>query len=178
MADEKQFSESEHIAILADRVQKETADLTAERDQLQARITELETKLDVETAAKQAAEQRATEVETSFESFKTEVAEKEQAAARKDERVAKVKEVASHLDDKFFEDEARVARIVAMDEDTFTGYLSDLGATAKVPGNTGSGGVPRETAMAGQSAGGSEPVAKAGQSFLMRQFVAPTQKEG
>lgn len=177
MADETTYSAQEHIAILEDRVARETADLTAERDQLVAEKAELENKLDVETSAKQAAEQRAVEAEKALEGFKAEVADREAAAARKDERVAKVREVASHLDDEFFNDEARVARIVAMDEDGFAGYLDDLSATAKVTGNTTTT-IPRETAMTGEPAKtGSKPV-DTGRSFLMRGFVAPAKTEG
>lgn len=176
MADDKTYSESEHFAILEDRISRETASLTAERDQLATDKTELETKLDVETSARQAAELRATEAENALEVFKTEVSEREAASACKDERVAKVREVASHLEDSFFEDEARIKRIVAMDEDAFAGYLSDLGASTKTPGKTTTG-VPRETAMTGEKVVGEKPAA-AGRSFLMRGFVVPTAQEG
>lgn len=176
MADEKTYSEDEHIAILADRVTRETADLTAERDQLAAEKADLETQLDVETSAKQAAELRATEAEKSLADFKAEVEQREEAAARKDERVAKVREVAAHLDDSFFEDEARIKRIVAMDEEAFTGYLSDLGASTKTPGKTTTD-VPRETAMTGDKVVGAQP-ASSGRNFLMRGFVVPSAQEG
>lgn len=178
MADEKQFSESEHLAILEDRVNRETADVTAERDQLKSEKAELESKLDVETAAKTAAEQRAEKAEADLEAFKTEIVEKEKAAAKKDERLQKVREAAKHLEDSFFEDTTRIERIVAMSDETFEGYVSDLGATAKVAGNSATQTIPRETAMKGAPAGGGEKVAAAGQSFLLRHFVAPTTKEG
>jgi hypothetical protein len=179
MADEKQFSESEHLAILEDRVNRETADVTAERDQLKTEKAELESKLDVETAAKTAAEQRAEKAEADLEAFKAEVVEKEQAAAKKDERLQKVREAAKHLEDSFFEDTTRIERIVAMTDDFFDGYVADLASTAKVAGNTANGGVPRETAMQGAPAGGDEKAAPAGAGFLLRHFVAPTaSKEG
>lgn len=172
MADEKTYSESEHIAILSDRLTKETADLTAERDQLASDKGELETKLDVAESAKQAAEQAAKEAADALEAFKAEAEQEREAAARKDERIAKVKETASHLGDEFFEDEARVNRIVAMKQDEFEGYLGDLASTAKTTTKTTA--VPRETAMAGSApANGTSSVASA---FLLRRYVDPTQE--
>lgn len=169
MADEKTFSESEHIAILADRVRTETADLTAERDQLVDEKTELENKLDVEATAKTAAEQRAADAEKALEDYKAEVDAEREAAAKKDERVAKVREVAGHLADDFFEDAKRLNRIVAMNDEIFEGYLADLGAASKTAPKTTTS-VPRETAMAGAGANSS---ASAGQNFLLRRYIAP-----
>jgi len=170
MADEKTYSEQEHIAILADRVAKETTNLTAERDQLQAEKVELENKLDVELSAREAAEAKATETETSFEAFKTEVTEREAAAARKDERITKLREVAKHLDDEFFADEKRIQRVIAMTEDAFTGYLDDMAVSnGGTPAPTSA---PRQTAMVGEPVTGGAPVV-AGRNFLMRSYVAP-----
>ena len=60
MADEqKSYTEDEHLAILADRVTKETASLTGERDSLKDSHDTLATKLDVETAAKDAEKKEA-----------------------------------------------------------------------------------------------------------------------
>jgi chromosome segregation ATPase len=172
MADEKAYTEAEHIAILSDRVAKETADLNAERDQLSSEKDELATKLDVAESAKLAAEQRATEAEKSLEDYKAEVTTEREAAARKDERLAKVRESADHLGDEFFEDEKRVQRIVAMAEEDFEGYLADLASTSKTTTKTTA--VPRETAMAGASpAEGSNSVAK---DFLLRRYVDNTQE--
>jgi len=180
MAD-KTYTEEEHLAVLEARVNRETADLTAELDQLKSDKAELETKLDVETAAKVAAEQKATQSEEAFAAFKTDIADREAAAAKKDERLTKVRESAKHLDEKFFEDEKRIERIVAMSDENFEGYVSDLASTSvgTTTTTTTTPAVPRETAMKGKSAGGEEKVAAAGASFLLRQFVAPaTTKEG
>jgi chromosome segregation ATPase len=169
MADEKTYSENEHIAILSDRVAKETADLTAERDQLVSDKGELETKLDVAESAKQAAEQKAADAEKALEEFKAQIETEREAAARKDERIAKAKETASHLAEDFFEDEKRVARIVAMADEDFEGYLADLASTSTTTKTTTV--VPRETAMAGQqvAGNGTESVAK---GFLLRRYVS------
>lgn len=166
MADEKAYTEAEHIAILSDRVAKETADLTAERDQLVSDKSELETKLDVTESAKQAAEQKAADAEQALEEFKGQVEQDREAAARKEERIAKCRESAEHLGEDFFKDETRVERIVAMSDEHFEGYLADLSATSTPTTKTA---VPRETAMAGSApAAGGE---SAGKSFLLRRYT-------
>lgn len=169
MADEKTFSEQEHLAILADRVTKETASLTAERDQLASEKTELENKLDVEATAKAAAEKRAEEAEQALDEYKSEVEAERESAKKKDERVAKAREVAGHLADDFFEDDKRVERILAMSDEGFEGYLADLGAASKSAPKTTTT-IPRETAMSGAPA---QQGGKAGRDFFLRGFVAP-----
>ena len=148
--DDRQFSESELTAIVADRVARETADVQAERDQLQASNDDLQNKLDVETSAKEAAEQRAAEAEKSLEDYKAEVESEREQSARKDERIAKVREAADHLSDDFFKDEKRVQRLVAMSDEDFEGYLDDMRQTASSnTKTTRTSEVPRQTAMTG-----------------------------
>ena len=169
MADEKTYTEPEHIAILSDRLAKETADLTAQVDQLTTASTELGNKLDLAESAKVAAEQKVTEAEKSLEDFKAEVTEREAAAERKETRVAKLRESAEHLAEDFFTDETRVARIVAMKDEDFTGYLADLAATGvNAPKATT---VPRETAMQNQVTD-TTTKPSAGKSFLLRRYIA------
>lgn len=171
---ERTFSEQEMTAIIADRVQSETASLTAETDQLKAQVTDLGTKLDVETSAREAAEQRATAAEEGLAAFKAEVEGREAASKRKEERVAAVREAAKHLPETFFEDEARVERIAAYDEDSFTAYLADLAAAA--PKSTGDGTPPRQSAVQGDpiTAPEGEGKAPAARAFLTRGL--PTQE--
>lgn len=169
-AEGRVFSEDEMTAIIADRVQRETASLTEEK-------AELQNKLDVEIAAREAAEQRATAAEKSLEDYKAEVTAREEAAKRKDDRLAKVRESASHLPEEFFTDEDRVARIVAMDEDTFTGYLGDLTAAAvKAPSTTDPSKPPRETAMKGEPVKPTGEPGTAAKAFFFRGLTTP--KEG
>src|SRR3954471_16960016 len=145
MADEKTYAASEHLATLADRVGKETADLTVERDQLLAAKTELENKLDVVESAKTAAEQKAETAEKALVDYKAEVEEQREAAARKDDRIKQIRESAEHLDDAFFNDEARIKRVVSMKDEDFEGYLADIKATANKPAATTTETAPRET---------------------------------
>ena len=171
MADEKTYTEAEHIAILADRVTTETASLTEVNATLVTEKSELQNKLDIAESAKVAAEQRAEKADADLLAFQTRVTEDAAALARKDERLDKVKETAAHLGDDFFTDVDRVARIVAMDEDAFTGYLDDLKATAPAAGTTAP--PPRETAMAGATstaaAAGAGPTAS--RAFLLGRYV-------
>lgn len=169
MADsDKTYSEAEHIAILADRVSTETASLTAERDQLATDKGELATKLDVSESAKTAAEQRAEKAEKDLEDFKAEIQEREAAAARKDERLTKVRESAKHLGEDFFKDEDRVNRIVAMKDEEFAGYLGDIAATSTgAPAR--SVDAPRETAMQGDD--GDKGTTSAARSHLLGRYV-------
>lgn len=168
------FDESEMDLILAERVKSETASLAGERDTLVAEKADLANKLDVETSAREAAEQRATAAEKALEDFKTEITQREEAAQRKTERMSKVREAASHLTDDFFNDESRATRIVAMDEETFEGYLGDLKASA---GPAAASTPPRETAMEGAAASKPNVPAPAAVSFFSR-GLPTAQKEG
>jgi chromosome segregation ATPase len=163
--DEKRFSESEHIAILDDRVRKETAELQGTVDQLTSEKSELQNALDVAESAKVAAEKAAAEVREEFEAYKKAETEAREAAARKDDRLKELRETASHLGPEFFDEEKngdRVNRVVAMSEEEFGAYKADLGAT-KVEGSklTAVSTLPRETAMQGQpvQTGGAAPSA-------------------
>jgi chromosome segregation ATPase len=172
------FSEDEAYAIVADRVARESAELKDKITTLESEKAELANKLDVEIAAREAAELKAKEAETKHEEYLAQVEAEKAALARKDERLSKVREAASHLTDEFFQDESRVNRIVAMDDEAFDGYVADLRETAeKAPKGTGDSAPPRETAMEGDQVTpkGAESASGA-RNFLMRSYVAP--KEG
>lgn len=169
--EERTFTEAELTAIVADRVARETASTTAEVEKLRAENTELGNKLDAEISARQAAEQAKTDAEAQFEANKKEAEEREQAAARKDERLKVVREAASHLSEDFFKDEKRIARIVAMKDDEFTGYVDDLKVTAG-GAPKGQSGPPRETAMQGEQITPPAAVGTGARSFLTRGMAA------
>ena len=174
MADEKTYTEAEHIAILSDRLTKETAELTATVDQLTGSKTELENKLDVAESAKAAAEAKAAEAEKALEDFKAEIQEREEAAARKDTRLTKLRESAEHLGEDFFKDEKRVERITAMKDEDFDGYLADLSATAT--GAPKATTVPRESAMQNRETAGTTTTTTAAKDFLLRRYLAPAKE--
>lgn len=169
MPDPKTFTEDEHLAILTDRVAKETAELTTANGELETTVTDLQTKLDVAEAARVSAEQERDAAKQEFADFKAEIESEREAAAKKDERLKQAKETAAHLGDDFFDDEARVNRIVAMSDEAFGGYLDDLKATA--PATTTPTGAPRETAMRGAGssvADGGQP--SAARSVMLGRF--------
>jgi len=171
------FSEDEAYAIVADRVARESAELKDKITTLESEKAELANKLDVEIAAREAAELKAKEADTKHEEYLAQVEAEKAALARKDERLSKVREAASHLTDEFFEDESRVNRIVAMDDEAFDGYVADLRETAKDAPKGSDSTPPRETAMDGApiTPKGAED-APGARNFLMRSYVAP--KEG
>ena len=172
------FTEDEHTAILADRVATETAALTDQIAAKDAEIADLKAQMDTVEAARLAAEKERDDTKAAFDAFKSEVEQAKEHAQRKDERVAKVKEAASHLTDEFFNDE-RVERIAAMTDEFFDGWLSDMReGAAKV----GVSNAPREAANLVGSA--VEPPrtdsgASAARGFLLRDYHTSDQpKEG
>jgi chromosome segregation ATPase len=169
------MTETEAYAIVADSVKRETAALTADKERLTAEVTDLQSRLDIAESAKVAAEQAAAEAVQKHTDYIAEQDAQREAASKKDERIAKVREAASHLKDEFFADEARVTRIVAMKDDEFDGYLADLRETAALAPKAPAGGeTPRETAMAGSSVtGGEAPVAKSAFAFLAPHLGTP-----
>lgn len=183
MADDgkKTYSEDEHLAILSDRVTKETAGLTGQVTELTGTTTELQNKLDIAESAKSAAEQERDTAKKEFEDFKAGVEQREAAAAKKDVRIQELRESAKHLKDEFFDEasetgQARVARIVAMSDETFDGYKADLALTA-VDVTPGGGTPPRETAMSGASANETH-TESAARSHLLRGRLVTSSQEG
>lgn len=170
MADDvkKTYSEEEHTAILADRVTKETAEITAKHDQLQSQVTDLTTKLDTADSARLAAEQAAEKAAQELADFKAQVEEREAAAQRADTRVEEIKTKLPHLDEEWFKAEGRMDRIVAMKDDDFTSYVTDLASSAPA-GDGATREVPRETAMKGEQPGGT-PKVSAGRSFILHRY--------
>jgi len=171
-AEERKMTETEAYAIAADRVVRETAELTSEVTRLTAEMTELQSRFDVEVSTRTAAEAARDEAIKKHEDFVTDLDAKREAASKKDERIAKIREAAAHLKDEFFADEARVGRITAMDDAQFDGYLADLRETAALAPKAPAGGAPRETAMSGSSVTGSEAkVAPAASGFLLGAYT-------
>jgi hypothetical protein len=141
MTDGRTFTEGEAYALVADNVARETAAATeritalqAENSDLQTRITETETELhnriDVLETEKAAAVERAGLAETALTDFKTDIENEKASELRRVDRTGKVADAAPDLE---MTDE-RSARIVAMDDEGFESYLSDLREVAKAAG--------------------------------------------
>lgn len=166
------FSETEHLAILADRVATETASLSETVGTLTTAKTELETKLDVAISEKAAAEKLAADTKAEFEAFKTGLEAEKAAAEKKDARLEEIKTKASHLPADFVTDEARVARIVAMDDDQFAGYVADLAAANTAPATAPVVG-GKETAMTGKPVDAPQVDAAASHAAAAMSFLMP-----
>lgn len=150
----KTFTESEMLAILNDRVTAATAALTKERDDAIAARDKAASDLDIANAAHETEKARATAAEEALATKEREIAEAKEIEAKKGERVKKLRESASHLDEKWFEDEPRMARILAKSDEDFESFVTDLAATAPAggPAPLRSVPTPRETAMEGAPA--------------------------
>lgn len=168
------FTEQEAYALVADNVQRETAAAAAQVEALTSEKAALETKLEVAEAALATEKARADGAIEWHEAVLRQHETEKAQSARKDERVAKVRETAKHLkeDDPFFTPE-RAQRWSEMDDAAFAEYLAELAAvsTGAAPA-TNDGQPPRETAMAGTPVAG----APKGGSLLGQLLTGP-QKE-
>ena len=155
------LTEDEAYAIAAAMVKRETADrddkikaLESEKAELaKAAQDELATQGDLNVVALDAERERANAAEKALADFKVEIENEKAAAARIDERVAKVREVAKHLKDDFFTAE-RASRWAGWEDQQFEDYVRELAEVCVVSTTTPAGDPPRETAMAGTAVQG------------------------
>ncbi len=159
-APERTFTEAEHVTLLADRVQQQTAEYKSKNDELSKQLAELTQRVDVLEAEKAAAISERDKVTAEFDEFKTGLTELAAIEARRDDRVKQVKAANESLPDTYFTPE-RAQRWAEMTDDQFAGHLDDLSAAK--------GGTPsapkRETAA---FSGGESPGESKGGSALGR----------
>lgn len=163
------FTESEAYALVADNVQRETAAREATIATLTSEKAALEQKLELADAAL-ATEKLRADGAIEWHNAVLESQEREAAQlARKDERVAKVREVAKHLKDDFFTPE-RALRWAKQDDESFAAYVAELAELSTGIAPSTEGAPPRETAMQGK------PVAAgaSGASLLGQLLTGPT----
>lgn len=122
MADGRTFTEPEHQAILQGAVEREVAAATQERD---AKIAELESRVDVLESEKAAVEQSKEALQAEFDTFKSDREQADAIAARKAERLERVKAAAIHLPEDYFSD-SRVQRWAEMADEQFDALVSDF----------------------------------------------------
>lgn len=150
IATDRTFSEIELTALIADNVRRETAErdstiatLTTEKMAAETASAALQDKVDIAETARALAEKELADYKASVEDAK-------EIAARKETRVAAVREAAKHLTDEFFTAERAEAWARKTDED-FATYVAELAEVSKgaTPVKTG-----REiaTALGGTSA--------------------------
>lgn len=163
------FTEQEAYALVADNVQRETAAAAAKVDTLTSEKAALETKLELSEAAVATEKARADGAIEWHEAVMAQIDTEKAHAARKDTRVAKVRETAKHLKDDFFTAE-RAQRWSAMDDAAFESYIHELAELATGVAPATAGAPPRETAMQGQPVAG----APKGGSLLGQFLSGPT----
>lgn len=146
------FTEGETYALVADNVQRETAELTGKVKQLETEKADLQSKLDVAEAARETEKAAKEAAVQELADYKQTVEAEKAAVGRREERVGKVREVAKHLKDEFFTPE-RAQRWSEMDDEAFAAYIKELAELAPAGSTTGNQ-PPRETAMAGKSVEG------------------------
>ena len=160
----------EIVAVVKDRVERETAELRTRAESAEKARDEAQTKIDVLEAEKAAAVQAKEAAEKAAADLKADVEAEKASATNRDARKAALREVAAHLSDDWFAQEvaagdgkvARIDKIARMSEDEFTEYKGEIAAAfegvtvapAAGGSSTSSGTPPRETAMAGSSAAG------------------------
>lgn len=165
------FTEQEAYALVADNVQRETAARQATIDTLTSEKAALEQKLELAEATAATEKARADGAIEWHEAVLAEQATEKAQLARKDERVAKVKEAAPHLKEDFFTTE-RAERWARQDDDAFELYVKELAELATGVPATSTEAPPRETAMQGKSVAG----APSGGSLLGTLLRGPEKK--
>lgn len=147
-------AEQETVAQTATRIAEEKAPL-------EAKITELQTALDAAVLEAAAEKARA----DAFDAEKAAAAEAATLEARKDERLAKVKEVANFPDEYLT---ANADRFVAMSDEDFEARLEDYRQIAAKA--TGTEGIPGTTALLAtrETAAGSKSTSAVSDLFAMR----------
>jgi DNA repair exonuclease SbcCD ATPase subunit len=140
MTDGPMLTEKQYMELLAARLERETAGLQAQmaelataRDELTEHVaslnaekSELAGRIDVLEAAKSAAETARDDAAAEFEAYKTHQAEIAAIAARKTERVDRVRAAAPHLTDDFTGNLDRQQRWAEMAEEAFVQHVNDL----------------------------------------------------
>jgi len=119
---DRTFTEGEHYALVDDAVKRETASATTRISELDKENIELKNANDVLVTEKAAETTRADEAAQALIDFKGNVEQEKAREARRTDRVAEVTKAAPSLEIT----QERSDRIVAMSDELFTSYLSDL----------------------------------------------------
>jgi len=186
---ETRFTEAQHLALVESAVRSETASLTTAKEELETqvaslttekaglegRLAEAETKIGVLEAEKAAAEAQAETARAEFEEYKAEQQRAAEAAARREERVSKIKAANANLAADFFTDE-RVDRWANMSDEAFAEVAAAFEAAANAAPKT-----KEQAAAAPQTAaftGGAEAGATKSEVTTTRQFLFARRSAG
>lgn len=133
------FTSDQHVALLDEAVERETASLTATNQELTTQVetltsekaaadsenVTLQNKIDVLESEKAAEASRADAAEQALTDFQNELSEKAAIEERKNARIDAIKAADGTLDEAYFTD-ARVQRWAEMSDDHFDALVEDL----------------------------------------------------
>lgn len=131
MTEERTIAEAAHLAIMADAVKRETAELTEANAKLATEKAELTARVEVLEAAKAQLEAEKAELQKEFDEFKTETERVAAVEVAKAERLAAVKAANPALPDTHFTAE-RVQAWAELPQETFAVVLDGIAATSGV----------------------------------------------
>lgn len=131
MTEERTIAEAAHIAIMADAVKRETAELTEANATLATEKAGLTARVEVLEAAKAQLETEKAELQKAFDDYKTETERLAAVEVAKATRLAAVKVANPALPDTHFTEE-RVQAWAELPEATFAVVLDGIAATSGV----------------------------------------------
>lgn len=143
-AAERTYTEAEHLALMADAVKRETANLTESKEGVEAKVSTLTAQVDVLEGEKAALETKVADAEKALAEFKAEVERAQEVESAKKERVEAVKAANAQLPETYFTED-RVLAWAEMPETTFAVVLDGLTAAAATSG----GGIKETAAFSG-----------------------------
>lgn len=152
VADDRTYTEVEHLALMADAVTRETASLTEAKDGAETKVTELSARVEVLEAEKATLETAKADADKALEDYKAGIEQLAALEKTKAERKDAVKAANEALPETYFTDE-RTQRWAAMTEEGFTEVLDGIKAAAGLVGS-------KETAA---FSGGESPTDKTSQ---------------
>lgn len=177
------YSEAQHFSLVKSAVEQETAALTTEKAELEAKVatlesekaatatklSEAENRIDLLEADKATAEKAAEAAATELADFKALLEKKKEIEEKKKSRKEKVEAANAALAEDFFTDE-RITRWAEMSDESFEAFVVDMTEMAKAkPATEASTETHTTTEAARETAaftGGTTPSASEGQSPL------------
>lgn len=180
---DNRYSESQHLALLDSAVERETASLRAEKEEVESRIeaqatemaavqqrlAESEQRVGVLEAEKASAEAAAEAARTEFAEYKASQEREAEVAARREARTQRVKAANAALDDSHFTEE-RIGRWAEMSDEAFEAVVAayEAGATAPVSKETAQQQLRETAAFKDGTDGGTSTTGSLVGSFLNR----------
>ena len=161
------LTEDEAYAIAAAEVKREVAQSQEKISELEASLNEKSNEIDASAVREQALKDELEAATKALEDFKAEIVQEREKAERTGARLSRLREVAQSMPDEFFEEESRVSRVIAMSDEDFESYCSDLADVSKAV--SASSPAPRESAM-----GNTQQVKKSGSDSVLGKYVAAT----